>query len=169
MNGAKNKLADVEVPALTVAAGASALPLTASAEPKLVLLDATESGKAGTSQAAREGRETERLNRHPTMTCRIDRLFAGEDLVILRITGRIAGEYVNMLRTLLEEEKSAVAIDLKDVYLVDREAVKLLALSESNGAELRNCLAYIREWVTRERADMNAPEQGIAGREDTDA
>jgi len=99
------------------------------------------------------------------MNCRIERLFAGEDLVILRVTGRIAGEYVNMLRACLEEERSAVAIDLKETFLVDREAIKLLALSESNGVELRNCSAYIREWVTRERADMNAPEQGIEGRE----
>ena len=48
----------------------------------------------------------------------------------------------------------------------NREAVKLLALRESNGAELRNCSAYIREWVTRERADMNATEQGMEGREE---
>jgi hypothetical protein len=34
---------------------------------------------------------------------------------------------VNMLRVLLEQERSAVAIDLKDVLLVDREAIKLLA------------------------------------------
>ena len=53
---------------------------------------------------------------------------------------------------LLEQEGSAVAIDLKDILLVDREAIKLLASRESNGAELRNCTAYIREWVTRERA-----------------
>jgi hypothetical protein len=168
MNGAKNKLASLETPAQRVAAGASVLALNASAEPRLVLLNATESGKAGTSQAARKGRGTERLNRYPTMNCRIDRLIAGEDLVIFRITGRIAGEYVNMLSALLEEERSAVAIDLKDVYLVDREAVKLLALTESNGAELRNCSAYIREWVTRASADMNAPEQGIEGREDSE-
>ena len=168
MNGANNKFASFGTPALTVAAGASVLALTASAEPRLVLLNANESGKAGSSQAAREGRGTERLNRYPTMNCRIDRLIAGEDLVILRITGRIAGEYVSMLRALLEEESCAVAIDLKDVYLVDREAVKLLALTESNGAQLRNCSAFIREWVTRERADMNAPEQGIEGREDSD-
>jgi hypothetical protein len=46
---------------------------------------------------------------------------------------------------LLEQERrSAVAIDLTDVLLVDREAVKFLALRESNGAELRNCPAYIR-------------------------
>lgn len=170
MNCTKNKLADVETSKLKVAAGALVLPLTAPAEPRLVLLVAAENGMAGTSRAAREGRGTERLNRYPTMTCKIDRLFAGEDLVILRITGRIAGdECLNMLRALLEEEKSAVAIDLKEVQLVDREAVKLLALGESNGSELRNCPGYIREWVTRERADMNASEQGKEGREDTDA
>ncbi len=69
----------------------------------------------------------------------------------LRISGRIAAQDVDMLRALLEQETSAVAIDLKEVLLVDREAVKLLALHESDGAELRNCPAYIREWVTRER------------------
>ncbi len=100
------------------------------------------------------------------MSCRIDRLVIGEDLVILRISGRITGEDVDMLRALLEQEGSAVAIDLKDVLLVDREAIKLLALRESNGAELRNCPAYIREWVTRERADTNSSEQGIEGMED---
>jgi hypothetical protein len=100
------------------------------------------------------------------MSCRIDRLVIGEDLVILRISGRITGEDVNMLRALLEQERSLVAIDLKDVLLVDREAVKLLALRESNGSELRNCPAYIREWVKRERADMNASEPWIEGREE---
>jgi hypothetical protein len=95
------------------------------------------------------------------MSCRIDRHVIGEDLVILRISGRITAQDVDMLRGLLEQERSAVAIDLKNVLLVDREAVKLLAVRESNGAELRNCTAYIREWVTRERADTDA----IEGRE----
>ena len=93
------------------------------------------------------------------MSCRIDRLVIGEDLAILRISGRISGQDVNMVRTLLEQEKSSVAIDLKDVLLVDREAVQLLAVQESRGTELRNCPASIREWVTRERADTSASEQ----------
>jgi len=84
------------------------------------------------------------------MTCKIDRLDVGEDLVILRISGRITGKEVAMLRDVLEQERGREALDLKDVLLVDREAVKLLAFHESNGAELRNCLAYILEWVTRE-------------------
>ena len=92
------------------------------------------------------------------MSCRIDRHVIEENLVILRISGRITGQDVDMLRALLERERNAVAIDLTDVLLVDREAVKLLAVSESNGAELRNCPAYIREWITRERMDTNASD-----------
>ena len=86
--------------------------------------------------------------------------------MILRISGRITGEKVDMLRAVLEQERSQVALDLKDVLIVDREAVKLLALSESNGAELGNCPAYIREWVTRERVDGSASEQGTEESED---
>jgi hypothetical protein len=58
-----------------------------------------------------------------------------------------------------------VSIDLKDVLIVDREAIKLLAVSELNGVELRNCPAYIREWVTRETADRNTSEKRIKGTE----
>jgi hypothetical protein len=93
------------------------------------------------------------------MVCRIDRLVIGEDLVISRMSGRISVHDVDMIRALLEQEGSAVAIDLKEVLLVDREAVQLLALHESRGAELRNCPAYIREWISRERADTNGPTQ----------
>ena len=104
------------------------------------------------------------------MSCRIDRFVTGEDLVVLCISGRITGEDVDMLRTLLKQERSAVAIDLKDVLLVDGEAVRLLALSETNGAELRNCPAYIREWVAREVAEIHGDQldQVTEAREDKD-
>ena len=83
------------------------------------------------------------------MTCRIDRLSI-EQRVVLRISGRIAGEDLEVLRTALAEGH-VVAIELAEVELVDRAAVELLALNEANGIELRHCPAYIREWVTRER------------------
>jgi hypothetical protein len=85
------------------------------------------------------------------MGCRIERLVSGEEFVVLRVSGRIHAQHVDTLRELLGREKGRVAIDLKDVLLVAREAVKLLALSEAKGTELRNCPAYIREWVARER------------------
>jgi len=103
------------------------------------------------------------------MTCRIDRIVIGPGLLILHISGQITGKDVDLLRSLLEQERSVVAIDLKDVLLVDREAVKLLAMRASNGVELRNGPAYIREWVTRERAVINASEQGIEASEDKGA
>jgi hypothetical protein len=86
------------------------------------------------------------------MTCRIDRLVIGDSLVVVCVSGRITGEHVDTLRAFLEQEEKIVAIDLKEVLLVDREAVKLLALSETKGTELKNCPAYVREWILRERA-----------------
>ena len=83
------------------------------------------------------------------MTYRIDRVLL-EQGVVLRISGRIAGEDLAVLRTALEESR-VVALDLTEVELADRDAVKLLARIEGNGIELRHCPAYIREWVTKER------------------
>jgi hypothetical protein len=102
------------------------------------------------------------------MSCRIDRVVSAENLVVLYISGQITGEHVDILRGVLEQESGGFAIDLKNVLLVDREAVKLLALSEANGAELRNCPPYIREWVTRERAETHGRPSGqeLEGRED---
>lgn len=90
------------------------------------------------------------------MTCRIDRVVTGDNRVVLCISGRITGQHVDTLRTALEQEGNTVAIDLKDVLLVDREAVRLLALYESNRTEIRNCPAYVREWVAREKVLMDA-------------
>ena len=103
-----------------------------------------------------------------TMSCRIDRITSSENPVVLSISGGITGEHVDMLRGELEQESDGFAIDLKNVLLVDREAVKLLALSEANGTELRNCPPYIREWVTRERAEIpeHSWEEALAGRKE---
>jgi anti-anti-sigma regulatory factor len=85
------------------------------------------------------------------VTCKIYRQAIGKDRVVLRVSARITGDHVNTLRTLLEQESSALTLDLKDVRLVDAEAVKLLAIHESNGMRIDNCPPYIREWIRRER------------------
>ena len=83
------------------------------------------------------------------MTCRIDRLSTEQGLV-LYISGRIAAEAVEVVRAALDEFP-VVAIEIAAVELVDGDAVKLLAQAEAQGIELRNCPAYIREWITKER------------------
>jgi anti-anti-sigma regulatory factor len=86
------------------------------------------------------------------MGCRIDRRLTDKNIVLLRISGRITGDDVDVVRAAIDQERQAIAIDLEEVGVVDRAAVGLLVLSESRGIELRNCPAYIREWVDRERA-----------------
>ena len=101
-------------------------------------------------------KEQIQFERKPIMSCRIERFVIEEDHVILCISGRIKEQDVDTLRACLEQERDAVAIDLKDILLVNSEAVRFLASLESTGTELRNCPAYIREWITRERADRSA-------------
>ncbi len=86
------------------------------------------------------------------VTCKIQRQVIGKNLLVLRVSGRLTGDDVDTLRALLEEERdSALILDLKDVRLVDEEAVKLLAMQESNGTKIDNCPRYIREWIKGER------------------
>lgn len=53
---------------------------------------------------------------------------------------------------------SSLVLDLKEVRLVDRDAVRFLAHSEAAGARLRNCSAFIREWILQERNGMRRAE-----------
>ena len=83
------------------------------------------------------------------MTCRIDRV-STEQGVLLCVSGRLTTEDLEIVRSELDG-RPVVAIALAEVELVDRDAVKLLVLAEAQGIELRNCPAYIREWITKER------------------
>jgi anti-anti-sigma regulatory factor len=73
--------------------------------------------------------------------------------VTFTVSGRINGEHVDELKTLLKSEADArqIVLDLKDLTLVDRDAVSFLKSCEAESIELKNCPAYIREWITRER------------------
>jgi hypothetical protein len=42
-------------------------------------------------------------------------------------------------------------LELREVSLVDAEVVRFLSACESEGIQLLNCSAYIREWIVRER------------------
>ena len=86
------------------------------------------------------------------MTCKIERVLTPVGFVVFRVSGRIDRAYVEMLQELTENEKTArgrLALDLTEVTVVSLEAVKALTLAEANGIELRNCPAYVREWISR--------------------
>lgn len=72
--------------------------------------------------------------------------------VLFTLSGRIEAEDIDELRKLLELEVAGtyIALDLKDVTLVDRDAIKFLADCEAGSIKLENCPPYVREWVGRE-------------------
>jgi hypothetical protein len=87
--------------------------------------------------------------------------------VVFTLSGRIEAEDVAELQRLFDLEGDAdhLTLDLKDVTLLDRDAVKFLARREADGIQLDNCPAYIREWIEREterksrRKRSNAPKR----------
>ena len=55
------------------------------------------------------------------------------------------------LETLLADEAvGRIVLDLKDVTLVDRAAVRSLAAVEATGTQIVNCPEYVRIWITAE-------------------
>jgi hypothetical protein len=70
------------------------------------------------------------------------------------VSGQMHSECVAELKILFgveAEEKRIVVLDLRELTLVDEESVRFLESCETDGIELKNCPAYIREWIKRER------------------
>jgi anti-anti-sigma regulatory factor len=74
-------------------------------------------------------------------------------ITVLTVSGRLDAENVNELRQSLDTVPAgeAVVLDLADLVLADREAVRFLGNREACGRiVLRNCPAYIRRWIAGE-------------------
>jgi anti-anti-sigma regulatory factor len=87
------------------------------------------------------------------MTLRIQKSIENER-VILHLAGRIRGDQVGELRTLLGSEVPGIALDLGGVKLVDKDAIRFLAQKQAEGTRLINCSAFIREWILQEGSAM---------------
>jgi predicted metal-binding protein len=60
-------------------------------------------------------------------------------------------EQVAKLKELFDRDYQNIILDLRDVRLADRDAVKFLRGCELDGMNLENCPAYVREWMDREK------------------
>jgi hypothetical protein len=52
----------------------------------------------------------------------------------------------------MRDARARGILDLTDVDLVDIAVVQFLICVEDEGVQLMHCPAYVREWITRERA-----------------
>ena len=83
---------------------------------------------------------------------RITRTENGE--LVFKLSGRIETENIAELKSLLRAETNGrrILLDLSDLILVDQDVVSFLRHCEADGVELKNCPAYVREWMKQERS-----------------
>jgi hypothetical protein len=65
------------------------------------------------------------------------------------MSGHLQEAHVSMIEELIAKETGPVILDLAEITLVDREAVRFLAVCNMRGIELRNCPEFIREWMSK--------------------
>ena len=73
--------------------------------------------------------------------------------VVFKLSGRLDAENVAELQTLFtaEADSRRIVLDLRDLTLVDQDAVSFLKRCEADNITLKNCPGYIREWIEGER------------------
>jgi anti-anti-sigma regulatory factor len=82
---------------------------------------------------------------------RIQRSANGE--VVFTLSGQMDEEPIAELETLISSEANGrrIVLDLKDLTLVNEDAITFLERCESNSITLENCPPYLREWIKRQR------------------
>ncbi len=73
----------------------------------------------------------------------------GNGRVLFTLSGRIETEDIKQLQQLLAVETSGqqLILDLRDVTLVNQDAVKFLGRCEADGIKLENCPLHVRRWI----------------------
>jgi len=84
------------------------------------------------------------------MTLRIERS-ARQRFTVFTLTGRMEAEHVVELKELFDSDYRNIILDLRELRLADRDAVRFLRGCEADGVKLENCPAYVREWMDREQ------------------
>jgi hypothetical protein len=84
---------------------------------------------------------------------RIRRSANGE--TVFTLSGRMEEDDIGQLEALIGSEAHGVHIilDLKDLTLANQDAVNFLERCEAKDITLKNCPAYIREWISRQREE----------------
>ena len=67
------------------------------------------------------------------------------------LSGRIESSNVQQLKAQIDGNEKEVVLDLAQVRIVDRDAVRFLADCERKGIELRDCPPFVRAWILSEK------------------
>lgn len=69
--------------------------------------------------------------------------------VLFTLSGRIETDDIKHLQEMLALETSGrqLVLDLRDLTLVNEDAVKFLSRCEADGIRLENCPLHVRKWI----------------------
>ena len=87
---------------------------------------------------------------HAKGACVLRTRRTGNGQVLFTLSGRIeTTEDIEQLQQLLGVERSGqqLILDLRDVTLVNQDAVKFLRSCEADGIKLENCPLHVRRWI----------------------
>jgi hypothetical protein len=78
---------------------------------------------------------------------------------VFTASGRMDSESIKELERVFRSEAkdSHMILDLKDLTLANQDAIDFLERCEAGGITLRNCPAYIREWMTSQKSTGAKP------------
>ena len=73
--------------------------------------------------------------------------------VVFTLSGQMDEEPIAELETLISSEANGrrIVLDLKDLTLVNENAITFLERCEANSITMKNCPAYVREWINAQR------------------
>ena len=74
-----------------------------------------------------------------------------QGFTVFTLSGHMKEEEVAELQALFDADYRTIVLDLQDVRLADRDAVRFLRDCEADGMSLENCPAYVRDWMEREK------------------
>ena len=84
---------------------------------------------------------------------RIHRSENGE--VVFTLSGQMDEEPIAELEILISSEANGrrIILDLKDLTLANENGITFLERCEANSITLKNCPAYVREWINGQRRE----------------
>jgi hypothetical protein len=81
---------------------------------------------------------------------------------VFTVSVRMDSESIAELERVFRSEANdcRMILDLKDLTLANQDAINFLERCEADGITLKNCPAYVREWIISQKSTRAKPLRG---------
>ena len=73
-------------------------------------------------------------------------------VIVLKVSGQIGVHDLTQLQEIVSREAAhGLALDLRELKLIDADGIQFLIRCEARGIRVKNCPPYMREWMSKEK------------------